>query len=375
MAKGGPTRRENRSRTVTHKAPVSSSTHPLRYIRDSNLREIILSDYRTFGAKYILRKYGVSRRTVVRWKRTLSRKGTLEPEPRRGGAPQKLSRAAEHVLLGELLRHPEATNSKLAESVQNQITPRSAGNYVRRSPLHFSWKLEAMDDEATFTREHYEQGLHFMNNVKRFPLEKRIYVDETAANAGVRRRRVRTPRNVPSWRRHDRRYKHVTVVSAISLNGFRLKSRLYNKGSLTTEEFESYVKRRLAPTLDVGDVVFWDRWGRSGRAKNPVAHHFSPTARRLIEERGAKLVILPPHGKLFDPIEPIFGEVKKNFDGLIRRKFGHVNPSKIDFKQIKRLWSQAESQVMPSSFKRSFKERANGQEFIRVSKEKGLEKL
>jgi hypothetical protein len=305
----------------------------------------------------------------------LAKKGDLEPEPRGGGAPRKLSAAEEHALWEVLLQHPEATNSRLAESVGNRVTPQSAGNYVRRSPLHFTWKLESLDDEATFTREHYEQGLYFMNRVKRIPLKRRIYVDETATNAGVRRRRVRTPKNSPYWRRHDRRYRRITVVSAISLDGFRLKSCLYNKGSLTTEEFESYVRRHLAPTLKAGDVVLWDRWGRSGRAKNPVAHHFSPKARAAIEARGASLLLLPPHGKLFDPIEPIFGEVKKNFDELIRQKLRNANPSKIDFVRMRRLWAQAEAKVSNASFIHSFYERANGREFMRVSNEKGLVNL
>ena len=375
MAKSKPGVHKNRSRKAAPNRPLPVPAPPHLKTRDSRVRNIILSDYQYYGARYVKRKYGISRRTLARWKGMMRKKGSLEPEPRRGGAPRKLSPQEEETLSAKLLRHPEASNKKLAKAVGNRITPRSAGNYVRRSPQHFTWKLEQLDDEATFTREHYEQGLYFMHHVKRVPLKKRVYVDETATNAGVRRRKVRTPRKVPFWRRHNRKYRRVTVVSAISLRGFRHKSRLYNKGSLSTEEFESYVRRYLIPTVHPGDVVLWDRWGRSGRARNPVAHHYSPTARKLIEAVGACLLLLPPHGKLFDPIEPIFGEVKKNFDSSIRKNFKDVNPSTIDFKEIRRLWAKAEEKISQASFERSFKERANGVEFMRVSNEKGLVNL
>jgi hypothetical protein len=66
-------------------------------------------------------------------------------------------------------------------------------------------------------------------------------------------------------------------------------------------------------------VVIWDRWGKSGRSRNPTAHHFSEKAKRYIEDRGAKLMMLPAAGKYFNPIERVFGDVKRNYENSLRK--------------------------------------------------------
>ena len=48
------------------------------------------------------------------------------------------------------------------------------------------------------------------------------------------------------------------------------------------------------------------------------------------------------------------------------------DPSKIPFQEKVRLWHKASAEISEDSFKRAFHERANGQEFIRVYKERGL---
>jgi hypothetical protein len=55
-------------------------------------------------------------------------------------------------------------------------------------------------------------------------------------------------------------------------------------------------------------------------------------------------------------------------------KLRSIEPSKLKFEQKVKLWHDAENSLSPNSFIRAFKERANGKEFLRVSKEKGLEK-
>ena len=118
--------------------------------------------------------------------------------------------------------------------------------------------------------------------------------------------------------------------------------------------------------------MLWDRYGRSGRAANPTARHFSPAARKAIESTGANLVMLPPYGKYGNPIEPIFGDTKRIFEKKMRKEFEKRKPSKVSFKRKRQLWRQSEKELGPNSFIRAFKERANGQEYNRVLKEKGL---
>ena len=198
-------------------------------------------------------------------------------------------------------------------------------------------------------------------------------MDETCASAGITRRKGRFPKNRKPWSKRNRKYPRMVIAGAITKDGFFHKSKIWNKGSINDDDFDTYVSQTLAPKIRDGHVVFWDQYGKFGRVKNPTARHFSVKARRAIERRGGKLIMLPRYGKHFDPIELIFGDTKKIYDKLLREILRSRNPSELKFEDKVKLWHEAEKQVGPKSFQRAFKERASGQEFLRVGKEKGLE--
>ena len=104
----------------------------------------------------------------------------------------------------------------------------------------------------------------------------------------------------------------MVIIGAITKEGWLHRGKTYNKGSITDADFDNYVKKTLAPLVTPGKVVFRDQYGRFRRVKNPTARHFSAVARKAIEKRGGKLVILTRYGKYFDPIEMLFGDTKKN---------------------------------------------------------------
>ena len=197
-------------------------------------------------------------------------------------------------------------------------------------------------------------------------------MDETWASSGIKRRRGRFPKGKTPWTKQNRKYPRMTIICAAKLNGWVHKSRIYNKGSITTEEFENYVSKVLCPKLSVGDTVIWNRLGKSGRALNPTAHHFSPKAKEAIERRNATLIMLPPYGKYMDPIEPLFGDSKRKYEKFLTKEMRNCEPSKITFEKKSSFWHKAIKEITHDSFKRAFHERANGQEFIRVYKERGL---
>jgi transposase len=62
--------------------------------------------------------------------------------------------------------------------------------------------------------------------------------------------------------------------------------------------------------LRPNEVVIWDRLGKAGRCKNPSKQHYNPGVKRLIEEKHCQIMFLPPKGKLFNPIELMFGTLK-----------------------------------------------------------------
>lgn len=352
-------------------SPTVSRPVPLN-TQDPDIRATIIDEYESYGSRYIKSRYDVDPRTVRRWRAFEASRGSLKPLPHRGGHPFALTPHRQRDLEQELIRDPYATDKQLAQAVGNSISRRTAGRYVKRSTRRFTSKMESLDVEKTFSREHAEDGLVFGRRVKRIPLKNRVYVDETWTSAGLRRRKVKTPRGQRHWRRQNRKYPRYTIISALTLDGLLHPSRFYKKGSITTKEFEHYVKYHLAPLLRPGQVVFWDRLGKSGRALKPVAHHWSPKARRLIEACGAKLEMLPANGKLFDPVEIFFGATKQAVDERLRKKIKDANPSNMPFLKLKRNWRHVERRVPKATIKHAFKRRANGQEFIEVCKQKGL---
>lgn len=65
--------------------------------------------------------------------------------------------------------------------------------------------------------------------------------------------------------------------------------------------FDAFVELVLAPEPRPGDVVML----------NNLSSHNSEHARRLIESRGARLVILPPHSPDLNPIRMVFSKIKQ----------------------------------------------------------------
>ncbi len=84
------------------------------------------------------------------------------------------------------------------------------------------------------------------------------------------------------------------------------------------------------------------------------------------------LLMLPAHGKFFDQLELIFGDIKRIADERLRPKFKNVEPSKVGFRNLKSNWRRAERNLPAASIARAFVKRANGRDFIEVCTQKGL---
>lgn len=65
--------------------------------------------------------------------------------------------------------------------------------------------------------------------------------------------------------------------------------------------------------MNEGEVLIWDRLGKSGRAKHPVAQHYSPVALAEFEASGVTMEYLPPKGNYFNPLELLFNDLKSHY--------------------------------------------------------------
>ena len=144
--------------------------------------------------------------------------------------------------------------------------------------------------------------------------ERLVFVDESGAGTAMDRTHGRAPSGVrvdgPVPHGH---WKMTTLTAAVRLGG--VGACLAFDGATDTQCFETYVERRLAPTLRPGDIVAMDN----------LPCHKSAEVGRLIRAAGAELRYLPAYSPDLNPIERMFSKLKatlrsakeRTVDGLI----------------------------------------------------------
>ena len=131
------------------------------------------------------------------------------------------------------------------------------------------------------------------------PIDRLVFIDETAANTKMGRRygRSRRGKRVIGRLPHGH-WKTTTFVAAMRRTG--LTAPLVVDGPMNGDIFLAYVQQQLVPTLQPDDVVIMDN----------LAAHKRVGVREAIESVGAKLVFLPPYSPDFNPIELLFAKLK-----------------------------------------------------------------
>ncbi len=145
--------------------------------------------------------------------------------------------------------------------------------------------------------------------------ERLVFVDECSTNTSLAplyawsRRGERALCSVPrNWGAN------VTLLASMSVGG--MGPCLAVEGPTTREVFETYLERVLAPSLRRGQVVVMDN----------LSSHKGSRVRELIEQRGCRLVYLPPYSPDFNPIEEAFAKIK----ALLRKAGGRTRETLIE---------------------------------------------
>lgn len=338
-------------------------------IIEERLKAVLYAETHTL--KKTAKEFHCSQRALSRWIALYKKTGSVADPPSMTGKKRKLEEQEEQQIVKLAKTHVGITNVALAKAGKNKITPRTVSNILKRAEENFETKLIQYDYPDTFTEEHYQTGKKFINNIKRISMHRRIYVDETWIGPAVRRKRARIPKSTvlqlpaPTG-------KKMTVISAICLAGSLNLTSFYPVNCMTTAQFEHWVKNKLAPCVQPGDTVLWDQLGKYGRERCPYRLHWSPKAIQSIEARGGKVIILPPKGKLFNPIELFFRDIKAKYISKLPQPKQHALAQKITPRQMKLYWHRAEKEIHSQRFEHYFKQRANGAEFIKVSAERGF---
>lgn len=130
-------------------------------------------------------------------------------------------------------------------------------------------------------------------------VEHLVFLDESGVNTNLTRLYGRAlssqravdhaPLNTPQT---------TTVLSSIRLNGEKAFTTYH--GGTTGERFVQYLKETLLPTLKPGDIVVMD---------NMRSHHVK-AVREVLEEKGMKVLYLPPYSPDLNPIEKMWSKMK-----------------------------------------------------------------
>lgn len=109
--------------------------------------------------------------------------------------------------------------------------------------------------------------------------------------------------------RPDGRGKNVTMIGAVSLQGF--VAGLTFPGGTDSLAFQTYVTDVLVPTLWEGACVVMDNF----------SSHKVAGIREAIEAVGARVVYLPPYSPDFNPIENCWSKVKEDLRSTAARSY------------------------------------------------------
>jgi transposase len=130
--------------------------------------------------------------------------------------------------------------------------------------------------------------------------ERLIFVDEAGVNTAMIRRYGRTPRGERAHDSAPRNYgEQTSLISALSVRR-GLVATMTVQGAVDTLCFDAYVEQVLSQQLRHGDVVVLDNLGA----------HKASCLEQVAEERGARVLWLPPYSPDYSPIENCWSKIK-----------------------------------------------------------------
>lgn len=127
-----------------------------------------------------------------------------------------------------------------------------------------------------------------------------VFIDESGAKTNMTRLRGRCKGGA---RLNDStplgRWETTTMIAALRLDG--PAAAMVIEGATDAAVFRAYVKHVLLPTLRPGQIVVLDN----------LSSHKGDEIRRMIEEAGCELWLLPPYSPDLNPIEKMWSKVKE----------------------------------------------------------------
>jgi transposase len=140
----------------------------------------------------------------------------------------------------------------------------------------------------------------FLRWMTRIDARRLVFIDESGANLAMGRSHAWVLRGEEYVEPRPMKWgDNLSLIGAVRLGGWVTLGTQWK--AVKAKDFTAWVRDRLAPRLQVGDIVVLDN----------LRAHNAPAVAALIARRGATVKFLPPYSHDFNPIEAVWALVKK----------------------------------------------------------------
>jgi transposase len=254
-----------------------------------------------FTYDQIAHRFDVSRASVTRILRRYRNEATVEPRPRGGGFPPRITEADAKAVRDLVSSMPDASAQELSNEWQKRTARKCSRSSFFRALRKFGYSFKKKSFSASEKESEVNKGKRakFVAEISSIDPQRLIFLDESGFNSkmapiygwGVKGQRLQD--QIPLCN-----HKNISVIGAIRLEK-PVALRTYET-TVTGPVFKEFLVHALCPQLRPGDVVVMD---------NLRAHH-CPFVKPLIEARDADVLYLPPYSPEMNPIEHVWAIVK-----------------------------------------------------------------
>jgi len=254
------------------------------------------------SSKAIAEVTNTSQRTVNRVLRLSRLTGSVVRRPLESGRPRLLSAGDVSYLLSCTERTPDIFLSELQHALHRargvEVSEITIGRTLRRHGLTHKHVSRAALERNEDTRDRYQIFI-----AENFRPEQLVFVDESACNRITTRRSMAWSPIGMRARRHDYfiRGQRYSILPALSLDGILhldVLDRPYT--SAMFNEFVVGLLDNMNPFPQKNSVIVMDN----------ASIHKSPHLEEMVQQRGMRIVYLPPYSPDFNPIEEAFSAIK-----------------------------------------------------------------
>ena len=245
------------------------------------------------------RRFGVGKSSAIRWVSAACTENRRTPLPMGGNRRRDFAEHRE-ALLKIVDERADRTIDEISAELARQGMAVSHGtvfNWLARIGLTFKKKtLFASEQKRADVAKRREQ---WPQTCAKLDPRKLVFIDETWAKTNMTRRhgRSRKGQRLIGYAPHGH-WKTTTFIAALRFDN--LGAPMVLDGPINGNVFTEYVSQVLAPTLTPGDIVVLDN----------LSSHKRKEAHRIIREKGASLLFLPPYSPELNPIEMVFSKIK-----------------------------------------------------------------